>query len=394
MIESVSWVRLMRITGVEAYVLRYYVDKPVTGFRSHYADISSRIGHGFAVVYVKITTDEGITGWGEAIAREAPSASASVINELFRPLLLGRDPLDHEVLWEELFSVMRVRGHFTGYYIEALSGVDLALWDIKGKYFGKPVSKLLGGLFRDRVKAYASSIVFMKPEDAAREAAKLLEHGFRYIKVKVGRGFDMDREVIKAIRDSLGSEVEIMADANTAYNVATAVRVGRMLERYEAVWFEEPVPPDNIDAYVEITRTLDIPIAAAETLFTKYQWLMFMQRKAMDIAMPDIARVGGITEALKIAALADSFGIPMTFHIGLSGAGCRAATLQFIASLPSHLIFTPAYEYYYVEKNPLAYQITKDPVEVFSNDDVLIPNRPGLGLEIDEAKLKSYTTGI
>ncbi len=380
----------MRITGVEAYVLKHHVGKPVTGFRSYYENISSRSGQGFAAVYVKITTDEGITGWGEAIAREAPSATASVINELFRPLLIGRDPLDHGVLWEELFSVMRVRGHFAGYYVEALSGVDLALWDIKGKYFGRPVSRLLGGAFRDRVKAYASSIVFMSPKDAVKEVNRLLEQGFRYIKIKIGRDPETDRAVIKAVRDSVGSEAEIMADANTAYNVATAIRVGRVLEKYEVIWFEEPVPPDRVDAYAEISRALDIPIVAAETLFTKYQWIEFMQKRAMDIAMPDISRVGGITEALRIAALADSFDIPMTFHIGLSGAGCRAATLQFIASLPSHLLFVPAYEYYYVERNPLAYQTVKEPLEVFDGDDVLIPNKPGLGLEIDEARLKDY----
>ncbi|WP_052290732.1 hypothetical protein [Caldivirga maquilingensis] len=143
----------MKITDVKTYVLRAEVGKPVTGFRGHYETVASRISHGFTAVYVKIETDEGIVGWGESIAREAPSAAASVINELFRPMLLGRDPLDNEVLWEELFTAMRIRGHFAGYYVEALSGVDLALWDIKGKYFGKPVHKLLGGSFRDRATA-------------------------------------------------------------------------------------------------------------------------------------------------------------------------------------------------------------------------------------------------
>ncbi|WP_069806654.1 mandelate racemase/muconate lactonizing enzyme family protein [Vulcanisaeta thermophila] len=382
----------MKITDVKTYVLRAEVGKPVTGFRGHYETVASRISHGFTAVYVKIETDEGIVGWGESIAREAPSAAASVINELFKPMLLGRDPLDNEVLWEELFTAMRIRGHFAGYYVEALSGVDLALWDIKGKYFGKPVHKLLGGAFRDRATAYASSVLFMSPEDTVKEVSRLVEQGFRYVKVKIGRGYDVDKAVIKAIRDSLGDEVEIMVDANTAYNVATAIKVGRMLEKYDVLWFEEPVPPDNLEAYVRVSRALDIPIAAAETLFTKYQWLEFMRRGAMDIAMPDIARVGGITEAMKIASLADSFGIPMTFHVGLSGAGCRAATLQVIASLPSHIIFTPTYEYYYIEKNPLAYDIPKEPIEVFKKDEVIIPDKPGLGLNIDEEKLKQYTT--
>ncbi|MGC9152308.1 MAG: enolase C-terminal domain-like protein [Vulcanisaeta sp.] len=125
---------------------------------------------------------------------------------------------------------------------------------------------------------------------------RLVQGGFKYVKVKIGRGYDMDRAVIKAIRDSLGNDVEIMVDANTAYNVSTAIKVGRMLERYDVLWFEEPVPPNNIEAYSRIARALDIPIVAAETLFTRYQWLEFMIREAVDIAMPDIARAGGITE--------------------------------------------------------------------------------------------------
>lgn len=249
---------------------------------------------------------------------------------------------------------------------------------------------MLGGAFRDRVKAYASSVLFMSPEDTVKEVERLVQEGFKYVKVKIGRGYDMDRAVIKAVRDSLGNEVEIMVDANTAYNVSTAIKVGRMLEKYDVLWFEEPVPPDNIEAYSRIAKTLDIPIAAAETLFTKYQWLEFMVREAVDIVMPDIARVGGITEAMKIAAMADAFGIPMTFHVGLSGVGCRAATLQFVASLPSHITFTPTYEYYYVERNPLAYEITNESVEVFRGDDVEIPNRPGLGFELNEERLRKY----
>ena len=382
----------MQIKDVVTYVGRAFVGKPVTGFRGPYEEVASRISQGFTAVYVKIITDDGITGWGEAIAREAPSATASIINELFKPMLIGKDPLDTEVLWEELFTAMRIRGHHAGYYVEALSGVDLALWDLKGKILGKSVHKLLGGAFRSEVRAYASSVVFMSPEDTVKEIEKLLEQGFRYIKVKIGRGYDIDKSVIKAIRNSLGNEVEIMVDANTAYNVATAIKVGRMLEKYDVVWFEEPVPPDNLEGYTRVAKALDIPIAGAETLFTKYQWLEFMSREAIDIAMPDIARVGGITELLRIRALADSFGIPMTFHVGLSGAGCRAATLQFIAATPTNTLFTPAYEYYYVEKNPLAYEITKEPVENFRGDYVTIPGKPGLGVEIDEEKLRKYIT--
>ncbi|MGC8543796.1 MAG: mandelate racemase/muconate lactonizing enzyme family protein [Vulcanisaeta sp.] len=380
----------MKITDVITYVAKAYVGKPVTGFRGFYEDVASKISHGFTAVYVKVVTDEGLIGWGEAIAREAPEATASVINTLFKPMLIGKDPLDNEVLWEQLFSAMRIRGHYAGYYVEALSGIDLALWDIRGKYFGKPVYKLLGGAFRDKVRAYASSVLFMSPEDTVKEVERLVQSGFKYVKVKIGRGYDVDKAVIKAIRDSLGNDVEIMVDANTAYNVSTAIKVGRMLEKYDVLWFEEPVPPDNIEAYSRIARALDIPIAAAETLFTKYQWLEFMIKEAVDIAMPDIARVGGITEAMKIASLADSFGIPMTFHVGLSGAGCRAATLQFTASLPSHITFTPTYEYYYVEKNPLAYEVTREPVEIFDGDYVKVPDRPGLGVEIDEGRLRKY----
>ncbi|MGC8607573.1 MAG: mandelate racemase/muconate lactonizing enzyme family protein, partial [Vulcanisaeta sp.] len=165
----------MKITDVITYVARAYVGKPVTGFRGPYEEVASKISHGFTAVYVKVVTDEGLIGWGEAIAREAPEATASVINALFKPMLIGKDPLDNEVLWEQLFSAMRIRGHYAGYYVEALSGIDLALWDIKGKYLGKPVYKLLGGAFRDKVRAYASSVLFMSPEDTVKEVERLVQ---------------------------------------------------------------------------------------------------------------------------------------------------------------------------------------------------------------------------
>lgn len=377
----------MKITDVKVYPLFGKSNERVTGFLTRYPDISSKLSRGFKAVYVKIETDEGIYGWGECIVREFGKASADIILNIFRPVLLGKNPLETEVLWDKLFSMLRIRGHSYGFFVEAISGVDLALWDIKGKYFETPVYKLLGGGFSTDVEAYLSSIVYKDKTSASEEVKHWVYNGFRSIKIKIGQGYEKDLEIIKTIRETVGYEVELMADANTAYNATSAIKVGRMLEKFEFSWFEEPIKPDNLRGYRELSRALDIPLCAAETFFSKHQWKEFLADDAIDIVQPDIARVGGITEGLKIIALAESFDKPITFHVGLSGLGARASALHLSAIVPNDLLLK--YEYYYFE-NPLVTQVVTEPLEVFNENRVKIPSANGLGINIDEARLKNF----
>ena len=376
----------MKITRVEAFPLAAPRKENLSGHLPYEEHLAGIARAGYYSTLVKITTDEGVFGWGESIAREVPEASAAIIERLFRPLLLNQDPLDVEVLWERMLHTLRTRGHSEGFFIEAISGVDIALWDIAGKHFGVPVYKLLGGAHEKRVKAYASSILYGKTKAIVDTATKLVEAGHDQIKIKVGRG-EEDVDALKAMRDALGYGVDIMVDANSAFNVASAIRWGRKYEKYECMWFEEPVPPDDIRGYVSVARALDIPVCGSEGLFGRYNYRDLMTQGAVDIIQPDIARVGGISEARKITAMASAFDIPITLHVGLSGPGCRAATLQLAPVLPRELFLN--YEIYFLP-NPLHTDIIDRQIETFDKGYLEVPDGPGLNLEINQNKMAKF----
>ena len=350
--------------------------------------------HGISICLVEIVTDEGIRGYGESIVREVPQATALIVNRLLRPILLGCDPFDVEVLWERMFHTLRTRGHLKGFLVEALSGPDCALWDIIGKAVGKPVYKLLGGLERSRVKAYASSIPYGKPEEVSDTALRLVEQGHDQLKLKVGMGpaglgWGSDERNIKALREAVGYDVDIIVDANSAFTFRQALKLGRILERYEVLFFEEPVPPDNLEGYMRLTRALDIPICGGESHHSKYDFRDLISKHAVDIINPDLARIGGLTEAKKISAIAEAYEVEIAPHIGLSGVGCRAATLQLCATLPERLFL--AYEYMYRgSEHPLMSGILKEELEEFDNGYIKVPNKPGLGLSIDMDMVQRY----
>ncbi|MEM2122527.1 MAG: mandelate racemase/muconate lactonizing enzyme family protein [Candidatus Bathyarchaeia archaeon] len=349
---------------------------------------------GISMCLVEVTTDDGIRGYGESIVREVPGATALIVNELLRPILLGCDPFDVEVLWERMFHTLRTRGHHKGFLVEALSGHDCALWDILGKAVGKPVYKLIGGLERDRVKAYASSIPYGRPEEVSGVDLRLVEEGHDQLKLKVGMGpaglgWRSDEWNIKALREAVGYDVDLIVDANSAFTYRQALRLGRILERYEVLFFEEPVPPDNLEGYIRLTDTLDVPICGGESHYLKYDFRDLISRHAVDVINPDLARIGGLTEAKKIMAMAEAYEVEVAPHIGLSGAGCRAATLQLCASLPERLFL--AYEYMYRgREHPLVSGILKEELEEFDKGYVKVPDRPGLGLAIDFDAVQRY----
>jgi L-alanine-DL-glutamate epimerase-like enolase superfamily enzyme len=338
--------------------------------------------------FVVIETEDGLKGVGECTVREIPNAHASVINTLFKPLLIGSDPIDNEVLWNSMFATLRTRGHNSGVFFEALAGVDCALWDLRGKYLHMPVYRLLGGSRNKKIRAYASSILF--GEDPKGLATRLVEMGHKQIKIKVGLGYDKDVSNVKAIRDILGYEVEIVADANSAYSAFDAIKLGRQLERYEIKWFEEPVAPDNLDGYIEVARALDIPVAAGESHFSRYAFLDMMKRRAVDIIQPNVGRSGGITECKKILGMAEAFNIQYAPHTGLSGIGCRAASIHLASTVPDDIFL--AYEYG-IFSHPFGNFLLKAPVEIFQNGYVDIPQGDGLGLELDDSKLNVFLTG-
>ncbi len=380
----------MKIVDVIARPLRVPQKGDLSGYLPYRDALGHLVRNAWVSCFVTVRTDEGIIGTGESLAREVPEATAAIIERLLKPVILGRDPRDVEVLWELMYSTLRTRGHSRGYFVEALSGVDIALWDLMGKAERKPVYKLLGGAYETKVKAYASSVLYGKPNEVVSECLKLVEEGHDQIKVKVGMGEAKDVANLKAIRDAIGYDVAVMVDANSAYSPYQAIRVGRKFERYECFWFEEPVPPDDIDGYVEVARALDIPIAGGESHCLRYDFRDLIARNAIDVAMPDAGRAGGITECRKIATLASAFDKKYSPHVGLSGAGIRSASLHLAASMPRDVFLT--YEYYHIRgrPNPLSNDVMKKPVERFHAGYVEVPDGPGLGIELNERIAKTF----
>jgi D-arabinonate dehydratase/D-galactarolactone cycloisomerase len=363
-----------------------------------YADqLASVVFGGYRATIVQVWTDDGLVGIGECMTRLAPKALQAIIEDL-APIIRGRDPQDTEVVWELLYGTMMNRGHSRGFFIEALSGIDVALWDLKGKIQGKPVYSLLGGKQRDRLHAYASSLRFRGLETTLDTARQYLERGFRAMKIKIGQNPhdpSEDLKLVQAIRHEVGDDITLMVDVNCGYHadVKTALRVGRRLEEMNIAWYEEPLSPENVEGYHLLATTLDVPIAAGEAAFTRYDFKELFTRQAVDIIQPNACRTGGLSEVQKIAALSSAFHIPYAPHTGSCSAVALAVGLHIATALPHFL----TYEYMQsdwstAQPNPLRHQLVQEPIEVFTDGYLAPPpEKPGLGIELNDDILQRYT---
>jgi D-galactarolactone cycloisomerase len=344
-----------------------------------------------------VTTDAGVTGWGEALCQglQPPEIAAATVRAALKPLAIGADPLQPEVLWHRMYHHTRDYG-MKGAVIGAISGVDIALWDIIGKACKQPIHKLIGGSFRPRVEAYATGLYFKNMdrlnEEAAEEARGYAEQGFRSIKMKIGLGSlkkDLDR--VAAVRDAIGPGIRLMVDANHCFNVPQAINIGRELEQLDVYWFEEPISPEDREGYVEVSRRLDIAVAGGENEFTKFGFRDIIDRRAMDIVQPDVCAAGGITECKKIAALAQAAGIQCIPHAWGTAIGL-AATIHFLASLPECppclVPISPILEYEQTF-NPFRDQLSRVRLS-HEKGFVDVPTGPGLGIDINREILDKY----
>ena len=388
----------MKIQGIETFVLR----APLGAERFWY---SQALCGERASLLVRVTTDTGIVGWGEGGVSMPVEHVATCVQDAFAPRLLGRDPLATGPIWEELYATSRDWGRKCT-PIDALSAIDIALWDIRGKEAGKPVHALMGGAFRDRVRRYATGLYY-RGEDvndvpsqiaqARDEARRYVETGFTAIKGKIGLlsvGDDVRR--MEAVRAAVGDDVLLMADANHAYNRHTALRVGQALEALGFHWLEEPLVPEDLEGCAALRKQLAIPIATGETEYTRYGFLEILRKDAAGILQPDLARCGGLSEALRIYALATSYHTPICLHVWGSGVALAAA-LQFCAvqaplphtAMPRSPENEPMLEYD-CNPNPLREELLAEPFAL-DGDRVLIPQAPGLGVAIDPDVLRHYT---
>jgi D-galactarolactone cycloisomerase len=376
----------MKITDVITHQLSVAVDEPFTSSRGWYYKSKGAL-------VVEVRTDEGIIGWGDCYG--PASVNKAIVDNLLKPSVIGRDPFDVEVLWEELYNKVKDYG-LTGMTIASISGVDIALWDIIGKAVNKPIHKLIGGAFRTEIAAYATGLYFKDMnrlnDEAAQEAAGYVADGFRAVKMKIGLGnHKKDLARVAAVREAIGPDVLLMVDANHCYNVPQAINIGRELEHYDIAWFEEPVSPEDLEGYVEVTRRLDMAVAGGENEFTKFSFRTILEKRAMDIVQPDVCAAGGITECKKIAALAQAHATQCVPHAWGTAIGL-AATMHFIASLPYTppcLVPTPPMLEYEQTFNPFRDALSTTDL-THHNGFVTVPDGPGLGIDIDTSILDKY----
>ncbi len=354
---------------------------------------------------VRVDTDSSIYGWGEAGQYGSPEPVAAYISSVLKPRLIGKNPEKIEVIWNKLYNFTRDFGR-KGTAIEAISGIDIALWDILGKITNKPVYNLLGGSFRKKIYTYATGLYYRGEnyldlkeclKNIEKEASIFKEKGFTAVKMKIGLlKIEEDMERVRVTRDILGDDIYLMADANHAYNPITAIKMGNYLSEQDVYWFEEPVIPENIEGYKEVRNALDISIAGGECEYTRYGFNKLISNRAIDIAQPDICCAGGLTEVKKIHTLASTYGVQLMPHIWGSGIAV-AAGLHLLASLPpypyiyhpNNLINEPMLEY---EQNPNPFrdELLINSLKPNKDGYIKVPEEPGLGVDVDMEVLNNY----
>lgn len=370
----------MKITEVKAYPLVQPLGDMSIGFAQGW--IQSRQS-----TIVIVSTDEGIEGVGESFG--IAKAVAAVVEDFCAPIIIGKDPFDNSVIWDTIYRVAGPDSQ-KGILIEALSGIDIAIWDIKGKALGLPVHKLLGGAYRDRALAYASGLFrtnVKNPKDAlAEEALGYKREGFSAMKLKIGHVSPAeDLSIIKAIREAIGYDLKLMVDANRAYNATEAIRLAKQMEQYDIYWFEEPVPPEDIDGCIEVKNNTNIPIAAGECEATRYGFRQLITRRAVDILQPNVTIAGGFTEIQRIVALASTWNVQCIPHCWGTNVA-TAASLQYYATIP-HIPgkFNPPEPYFEFDRspNPIRERTTHEKF-IMKDGYVDIPQKPGLGITVDK----------
>jgi D-galactarolactone cycloisomerase len=373
------------IKNVRTHILEAALSQPFAYSRAWYDTRTAMV--------VEVETDDGLIGWGECYG--PARITAAVVNSV-APWLIGEDPLRSDHLWQMIYARLRDHGQ-KGVVIQGLSGIDIALWDLKGKHFRVPCYRLLGGPLRTEVKAYATGLYRRKSGDPikylAREAAGYVEDGFSAVKLKVGFGVEEDAAMTHAVRDAIGDKVALMVDANHAYDAVAAIRLGRMIERHEIAWFEEPVPPEDIAGYRAVKAAISIPVAGGECEFTRFGFRDLLASRAIDIIQPDTCAAGGLSECKKIADMAEAFGVRYNPHVWGTGIAI-AASAQLLAVLPLHTPTSlspaePMLEFDRTE-HPIRQALLTQPIEPVQGV-VAVPGGPGLGIEVDRAALARFS---
>jgi len=365
-----AWHETMKITAIETIHVRlpFTCGGPVPVF-------AGRTWNTVDTLLVKISTDSGITGWGEAFGHTIIPATRVTIETMLAPLCIGRDATQIEALLLDLHQRLHIFGR-NGPLVYGLSGIDMALWDIAGKRAGCPLYDLLGGSAKTDLPVYASLIRYSDPELVARNAARASSQGFRHVKLH-----EIGLAQVRAAREAVGSEVAIMLDANCPWSLSEATEMARRLGPFDLFWLEEPCwPPENYAALAELRR-VGIPIAAGENNTTAMGFSHMFQANAVDFAQPSPSKVGGISEARKVFALAEAYNIRLAPHTPYFGPGLLAG-LQLNAAHPPETLV----EWFYFDLETTLYGDAILP----RRGRVAIPRGPGLGYDPDPAVIAKF----
>lgn len=375
----------MTIEKIETFILKDKLSKSFFFSQWEYAER--------CICVVKITTSDGTYGWGEGYG------PATVLQEgikLLAPHIIGHNPLENEVIWNHMY---RKTLDFArrGILVASMSAIDIAIWDLKGKILGLPISTLLGGALRTKIRPYATGLYFTNYDNPAEglveEAKMYVEQGFKAMKMKVGLGIKQDVEIVKSIREAIGPDIGLMVDSNHAYTLREAVELARKIEKYDIGWFEEPISPEFYEQSRELRSKTTIPISGGECEYLRFGFQQLIKNKSVDIIQPDICASGGLTEAKRISAIASANGIDIIPHTWGTSIGIHVA-LHFISNLEAipGRMYKPEFLMEYDQtENGLREKLTFPKIEMIDGM-IEVPTRPGLGIDVDEDVLLEFSS--
>ncbi len=386
----------MKITKIISHILEHDLSEELGYSQQFYQKRSAHL--------VEIQTDEGVVGWGECFGPgNVAIANKTIVEKVIQPLIIGYDPMNREVIWHRVYNLLRDHGQ-KGMALQALSGVDIALWDIGGKITGQSISRMIGGRHREKVGVYGYGMMLRK-EDLNSLTARFMEEaaviklsGYIATKMKVGLGPDKDLKLAEAVRKGIGDDFQFMVDANHCYTSGDALFVGRGLEELNAYWFEEPVAPEDHYGYKVLREKLDLKIAGGEAEFSRWGWRNLFENKCLDIAQPEVCALGGISEYLKVLTLAHTFFIPVVNHVW--GSDIAVATnLQLLAAmppLPGGLYPAEPILEFDTTENMFRDDLLKNPLDIkgqvkANGGYVSIPDNPGIGVEPNPDFILKFT---
>ena len=386
----------MKIISIKSHVLRYDLEDELGYSQQYYKHRTAHL--------VEIETDEGITGWGECFGPgNIALANKFIVEKVIQPLIKGENPTNKEYIWHKVYNSLRDSGQ-KGMPIQAISGIDIALWDILSKKANLPLYQLLGGKCNNQIPVYGYGMMLQKKpveqliELFQKEAKEIKEKNFKAMKMKIGIGPKDDLKLVKAVREAIGDDYKLMVDANHAYNLSDALYVGKGLDEMNIYWFEEPVAPEDYEGYKELKKKLNTNIAGGEAEFTKYGWNQLIKNRCVDIAQPEVCGLGGITEYLKVSALAQSNFIPIINHVWGSALSI-AVNLHLLTSMPDMpgglFPSKPMLEFDTTSKNKFITELAEEKFSILDqvkNNNGFAKPLEGIGIGINPSKdfIKKY----